>query len=154
MATAISSQTVTTSDDSSLAPNPDVMQVDPNPPAKNSDRTSTRTQNTKAPSAQPFQRVRRVSPRTLDQFTNSHELVYVVAGAVRAHERLYKEAGVLHGDINPNTILILDWPASEGDSDGAAQGKARTEGALVDFDVPYSLEGIRQLVHPWPYKFS
>ena len=28
------------------------------------------------------------------------------------------------------------------------------DGALIDYDVPYSVEGLRHLVHPWPYKFS
>ena len=72
----------------------------------------------------------------------------------------------MHGDINPNTIIILDWPASsmsrqqacaaDGDGtvhDDAARGDedgARTDGALVDFDYPVSVAARRKLVNPDP----
>ena len=75
-----------------------------------------------------------------------------------AHERLHKDANTLHGDINPNTIILLDWPADDPQVKCAqtAQGprKLVLDGALIDYDVPYSVEGLRHLVHPWPYKFS
>ena len=41
-----------------------------------------------------------------------------------AHQRLYLEGGTLHGDVNINTVLLIDFP------DGTSQG------ALIDFDMP------------------
>ncbi len=45
-----------------------------------------------------------------------------------AHQRLLCEAGTLHGDVNINTVLLIDFP------DG------KTQGALVDFDKPITLK--------------
>ena len=41
-----------------------------------------------------------------------------------AHQRLYLEGETLHGDVNINTVLLIDFP------DGTSQG------ALIDFDMP------------------
>ncbi|RPD60461.1 hypothetical protein L226DRAFT_569972 [Lentinus tigrinus ALCF2SS1-7] len=120
----------------------DAMQVDP--PTKDAAPSGT------SPSPARKQRVRTVSPRSLLDMKSSFELTYTVYRAIQAHERLYKDAGVLHGDINPNTILILDWPADE----AAGRPRPMLDGALVDFDVPYSVEGLRHLVHPWPCKWG
>ncbi|KAI0684682.1 hypothetical protein C8T65DRAFT_836365, partial [Cerioporus squamosus] len=107
------------------------------------------------PRPAPRPRVRPVSPRTLNELKSSQELVYVMFCAVQAHQHLYERAGVLHGDINPNTILILDWPrprrCPSPHGEGASEGEGFTEGALVDFDVPYSAAAWR---HPRPGPFK
>ncbi|KAI0698674.1 hypothetical protein C8Q76DRAFT_584021, partial [Earliella scabrosa] len=87
-------------------------------------------------------RLKDVSPRTLEDFKNSRELVWTMLGAIEAHRALYEKAGTLHGDINTNTIIILDWPA--GSEQDGQQRRPPTEGALVDFDVPYSREAWRK----------
>ena len=63
--------------------------------------------------------------------------------------------GVLHGDISPNTILILDWPpASPGgarrEEEEKEEGEGKTEGALVDLDVPYTDTAFRRAGERWP----
>ncbi|RDX52115.1 hypothetical protein OH76DRAFT_1400460 [Lentinus brumalis] len=183
-------------------------------PASESGSTTTDDEHTNLEDAEPAHapsrprtRVRHVSPRSLSEIKSSYELVSVVYGAVHAHQQLYERAGVLHGDINPNTILILDWPASssesespcaraspsssgaapdsqsasqpggpasasepkseksasssrhgadgegEGGGDGEGEGEGRTEGALVDFDVPYSAAAWRH-ARPGPYRWE
>ncbi|KAI0752317.1 hypothetical protein C8Q80DRAFT_1266873 [Daedaleopsis nitida] len=113
-------------------------------------------------------RLKPVSPRSLEEMTSGFELVYTILGSIKAHRRLYEDAGYVHGDINPNTIIILDWSAADGKDaarDGAGGGDAkdkgkgknedkgaRTEGALVDFDIPYTREAIRKLGEDWPPK--
>ena len=53
-----------------------------------------------------------------------------------AHQRLYEDAGYLHGDINNNTIVILKHP------DG------KTEGALIDYDLPINVASQRKKYNP------
>ncbi|TFK87276.1 hypothetical protein K466DRAFT_617041 [Polyporus arcularius HHB13444] len=176
----------------------------------------TNIEDTEPAHARPRTRVRHVSPRSLSEIKSSYELVSVVYGAVQAHQQLHERAGVLHGDINPNTILILDWPSEsgspcasesespgarasespsvaapdsqsqsasqsqpggpapepdpdpersasssrhgragegEGESEGEGGGEGRTEGALVDFDVPYSAAAWRH-PRPGPYRWE
>ena len=48
--------------------------------------------------------------------------------------------GVLHGDINNNTIIIVEM--SDGDS----------KGALVDFDLPYSITTPPQRNRPYYWR--
>ncbi|TFK87273.1 hypothetical protein K466DRAFT_663145 [Polyporus arcularius HHB13444] len=88
--------------------------------------------------AQPASRVREVTTRSLSQFTDTKHLVTVMMDAITAHKSLYELGGVLHGDINNNTIIILDSPGGD------------TRGALVDFDLPYSMPAIRKIGDPDP----
>ena len=104
-------------------------------------------------------RLKDVQPRSLSEINNSIELVATVASAIRgaspsrptprllpqptpgyalAHQRLYEDAGILHGDINNNTIIILDHPDDS------------FHGALVDFDYPVSVAARRKLANPDP----
>ena len=105
-------------------------------------------------------RLKDVQPRMLLEFGDWRELCATFAGAIggtspsppappfqraiadlaarTAHKRLYEDAGVLHGDVNMHTIVILDHP------DGS------TEGALVHFDHPVSVAGCRKLTDPDP----
>ena len=55
-----------------------------------------------------------------------------------AHQHLYEDAGILHGNINNNTIIMLKRP------DGSV------EGALVDFDLPLSVAAQRKKYNPDP----
>ncbi len=54
----------------------------------------------------------------------------------------------MHGDINTNTIIILDWPA------GSDHEGPRNHGALVDFDIPYTIQAVRKLRQRWPPKME
>ena len=112
-------------------------------------------------------RVRKVTTKTLHQFTDTKQLVTVMMDAIKgestlvldhpiihqrqrpererglttsrrlpAHRTLYEVGGVLHGDINNNTIIIVE--TSDGDS----------KGALVDFDLPYSINFVRKIGNP------
>ncbi|RPD60457.1 hypothetical protein L226DRAFT_612036 [Lentinus tigrinus ALCF2SS1-7] len=93
-----------------------------------------------APQAAPARpsRVREVTTRSLSEFTDTKHLVTVMLDAIKAHKSLYEVGGVLHGDINNNTIIILQ--SSDGESNGA----------LVDFDLPYSMPAVRKLGDPHP----
>ena len=44
---------------------------------------------------------------------------------IAVHRKLHDAAAILHGDISPNTIVIMENP-----TDG------KVEGALIDFDKP------------------
>ncbi|OJT09308.1 hypothetical protein TRAPUB_14247 [Trametes pubescens] len=81
--------------------------------------------NTTTPTAS--KRVRTVHIRSLVNFADSRELAQVMLDAVTAHKHLYEDAGILHGDINPNTIAICAFPREPG---------ARAVGALLDCDEP------------------
>ena len=51
---------------------------------------------------------------------------------------MHQDAGILHGDINPNTIVILE--TEDGD----------VEGALIDYDMPLCRAAMRKLKDPDP----
>nr|VWO97014.1 N/A [Ganoderma boninense] len=61
-----------------------------------------------------------------------------MCGAIHAHKKLHECAGILHGDINPNTIVALDT------EDG------KVEGALIDYDMPMCRAAMRKLAKPDP----
>ncbi|KAI9065042.1 hypothetical protein FKP32DRAFT_1756967 [Trametes sanguinea] len=86
-----------------------------------SQAAATTTRDTPTTAERPAKRVREVRVRALTDFENSRELVFVMRDAILAHKRLYEDAHVLHGDINPNTIVIFeDPPSTVGDRDAAA----------------------------------
>ncbi|KAI0767860.1 hypothetical protein C8Q74DRAFT_1370544 [Fomes fomentarius] len=69
-----------------------------------------------------------VAPRHLTRCTSALELATAMLDGITAHQRLLCEAGTLHGDVNINTVLLIDFP------DG------KTQGALVDFDKPITFK--------------
>ncbi|TBU37764.1 hypothetical protein BD309DRAFT_973314 [Dichomitus squalens] len=83
-------------------------------------------------------RLERVKPRDLCEFKHSLQLVEVMLGAIVAHKRLYDDAGILHGDINPNTIVMLEG------EDG------KVKGALIDYDMPLCEAAMRKILKPDP----
>ncbi|KAI0822580.1 hypothetical protein BC628DRAFT_1277108, partial [Trametes gibbosa] len=84
-------------------------------------------------------RVTHVSPRDLAHFTDARELVLAMYGAIAAHKEIYERAaGELHGDINTNTILILDRPRPDREC-------PVPEGALVYWEPPISLQTLRKI---------
>ncbi|KAI0649581.1 hypothetical protein C8Q79DRAFT_882540, partial [Trametes meyenii] len=92
-----------------------------------------------AESAAQRPRVRTVTPRDLVHFSNTRELATVMLDAINAHKRLYEDANTLHGDINPNTIVIFDFdqPQQVSAPPGAQSAhENRAVGALIDFDPP------------------
>ena len=58
--------------------------------------------------------------------------------ATAAHQRLYEDAGILHGDVSVNTIVMLE----------TEDGKA--EGALIDYDMPLCRAAMRKIANPDP----
>ncbi|EIW51915.1 uncharacterized protein TRAVEDRAFT_24668 [Trametes versicolor FP-101664 SS1] len=95
-----------------------------NPAASNNTADTTNPADNSKPASK---RVRAVHTRALVDFTDPRELAQVMLDAVTAHKHLYEDAGILHGDINPNTIAIFAFP------DG---GGARSVGGLIDCDEP------------------
>ncbi|KAH9848171.1 hypothetical protein C2E23DRAFT_845658 [Lenzites betulinus] len=93
-----------------------------------------------SPSApfKPQPRVRPVSARALVDFSDERELVQVMMDAVQAHKRLYEDGKILHGDINPNTIFIVNPGPGPVPSAAAPQ---RAVGAIIDFDMPIRAKG-------------
>ncbi|CDO78247.1 hypothetical protein BN946_scf184789.g3 [Trametes cinnabarina] len=100
--------------------------------------------------SRPGRRIREVRARALTDFENPRELVSVMMDAIYAHKQLYEDAKILHGDINPNTIVIFEEPDSEpegvsgsGSGQGNPRGRARVRarGGLVDFDPPLEMKG-------------
>ncbi|KAM5537538.1 hypothetical protein V8D89_008865 [Ganoderma adspersum] len=83
-------------------------------------------------------RLEKVSAKDLCDFKSRLHLVWVMYGAIQAHQRLYEDVGILHGDINPNTIVMLET------EDG------KVEGALIDYDVPLCRAAMRKLANPDP----
>ncbi|OJT09309.1 hypothetical protein TRAPUB_14248 [Trametes pubescens] len=87
-------------------------------------------------------RVRDVSPRALSEIKNGHELIWGVLCALLGHKGIYEQAaGELHGDINPNSIVLLDHP-------GAARPwdqPARTAGAMIYWEPPISIQTARKM---------
>ncbi|PIL26728.1 hypothetical protein GSI_11207 [Ganoderma sinense ZZ0214-1] len=128
------------------------MAVDPIPsppsdprgcePEKASDNSTTSCSATAPPVAnQPTRgtsRLEKVSPKDLCDFEDALELVWVMFGAIYAHKKLYEDAGILHGDINPNTIVMLET------EDG------HVEGGLIDYDMPLCRAAMRKLANPDP----
>ncbi|KAI0329372.1 hypothetical protein GY45DRAFT_1371670 [Cubamyces sp. BRFM 1775] len=101
------------------------------PPAADatSQGRTPRTESSAQP-ARPVRRVKEVNTRSLTDFKDTRELAQVMLDAITAHKRLYEDANVLHGDVNPNTLVIFE-PAAAGAEEGA-----RAMGALIDYDGP------------------
>lgn len=72
-----------------------------------------------------------VSPagRVLHEFQSIRELLHSMRDAVRAHQSLYETGGILHRDISPNNIIIID---GHGDSSNQNDG---FKGMLIDLDL-------------------
>ncbi|KAI8989199.1 hypothetical protein BD414DRAFT_486372 [Trametes punicea] len=92
-------------------------------------------------------RVRQVRARTLTDFSNTGELAVVMVNAIEAHQSLYQDAGILHGDVNLNTIIVFDFGFDDLESPISPQAHGRasgqgafmtimTMGGLIDYDVP------------------
>ncbi|EIW51916.1 uncharacterized protein TRAVEDRAFT_53911 [Trametes versicolor FP-101664 SS1] len=87
-------------------------------------------------------RVRAVSPRALSEMKNGRELVWAVLCALIGHKEIYEQAdGELHGDINPNSIVLLDHP---GDARPWDQ-PGRTAGAMIYWEAPISIQTARKV---------
>ncbi|KAL1948020.1 hypothetical protein VTO73DRAFT_12095 [Trametes versicolor] len=107
-------------------------------------------------------RVRAVHARNLDTISGAEELMASVACAIDAHREIYEHgtAKELHGDINPNSILIFDHPPrpAPGDEERAQsekQGDAPWDspygpsaGAMVYWEPPISLATLRLVGNP------
>ncbi|KAI0364494.1 hypothetical protein BV20DRAFT_974429 [Pilatotrama ljubarskyi] len=90
------------------------------------------------------QRVRQVRARALVDYEDTRELVSIMLDAVVAHRHLYEDVGVVHGDINPNTIVICEFDdAKPGAKADNAKGGVRAIGALVDYDGPLKAKGTK-----------
>ncbi|EIW51917.1 uncharacterized protein TRAVEDRAFT_53912 [Trametes versicolor FP-101664 SS1] len=89
-------------------------------------------------------RVRAVHARNLDTISGAEELMASVACAIDAHREIYEHgtAKELHGDINPNSILIFDHPPrpAPNSTHGSAEGsdkEGETKGDDAPWDSPY-----------------
>ncbi|KAF9765556.1 hypothetical protein IL306_002147 [Fusarium sp. DS 682] len=70
--------------------------------------------------------------RALDSFRSLTELLQVFRDAIKCHRSLYQDAKILHRDISPGNMIILD---------GQDEGKPR--GVLIDLDSAIELsEGL------------
>ncbi|KAI0780257.1 hypothetical protein C8Q74DRAFT_1368001 [Fomes fomentarius] len=101
-----------------------------------------------APESRRPSRLKEVQPRELCQMENFREVTLTIHDAIEAHRRLWEDAKTLHGDVNNNTIIILDWP------EGSDHKGPRNHGALVDFDIPYTIQAVRKLRQRWPPKME
>ncbi|GBE89729.1 hypothetical protein BKA93DRAFT_827578 [Sparassis latifolia] len=63
-----------------------------------------------------------VHPKRLHDFSNTRELILIISDAIRAHKGYY-EAGVIHGNVSEENIVILEGP-----------NKRSRKGVLVDLD--------------------
>ncbi|KAI0634633.1 hypothetical protein C8Q77DRAFT_1217676 [Trametes polyzona] len=114
------------------------MEVDDTP------ETSPAQSTADAPESRPKRpsRVRNIDPRTLSEMRGAEELVYTVFCAITAHKEIYERAeGELHGDINPNSIIIFDHPTRD-------DQPAESEGALIYWDPPISIQTMRKIGNP------
>ena len=66
--------------------------------------------------------------RSLDTFRSPTELLQVFRDAIKCHRSLYHDAKILHQDVSPGNIIILD---------GQDQGRPR--GILIDLDSAIEL---------------
>lgn len=65
--------------------------------------------------------------RALQTFQTLHELLEVLRDAIKCHRSLYMDAGLLHGDISPGNMIIVDDPD---------EGQPR--GMLIDLELATS----------------
>lgn len=125
------------------------------------DPTPARAESAQPPKKAP--RVRAVHARNLDTISGAEELVASVACAIdgpspfplingrvelknadavgdAAHREIYEHgtAKELHGDINPNSILIFDHPPRPAPGNGeSAQKEKQGDGDDAPWDSPY-----------------
>ncbi|KAI0634636.1 hypothetical protein C8Q77DRAFT_1026844, partial [Trametes polyzona] len=83
-----------------------------------------------------LRRVRQVKTRSLVHFDDSRELIQIMIDVLKAHKRLFDDADILHGDINPNTIVIFEFDNGKGKNSAGEGDGDRPVGAIVDFDEP------------------
>lgn len=110
------------------------LPIHPRPPAA-STTTSTRVREVHIRSLVDFADLRELAQVMLDAVTGQSpplQIPPVLSPQARlticaAHKHLYEDAGILRGDINPNTNAIFAFPREPG---------ARSVGGLVDCDEP------------------
>ncbi|OJT03850.1 hypothetical protein TRAPUB_5473 [Trametes pubescens] len=114
-------------------------------------------------------RVRAVHARNQDTISGTEELIASIACAIDAHREIYEHgpAKELHGDINPNSIVIFDHPPGpssgkahnkeeglrvekEGDEDDAPWDSpyGPSAGAMVYWEPPISFATLRLVGNP------
>ncbi|KAJ2357431.1 hypothetical protein GGF43_001463 [Coemansia sp. RSA 2618] len=70
----------------------------------------------------------------LDSVTEEHDLILVLAEAMRCHSGIRKHCGILHRDISMGNILVVPT-----DDDPTTGGKRPPSGLLIDFDYAISV---------------
>ncbi|KAK4115013.1 hypothetical protein N656DRAFT_747678 [Canariomyces notabilis] len=69
--------------------------------------------------------------RPLHTFQSLSELLQVLRDAIKCHRSLYHDAGVLHQDVSPGNIIIVDGQQDEGGE--------KPRGIMIDFDSAIEL---------------
>ncbi|KAI8989208.1 hypothetical protein BD414DRAFT_329487 [Trametes punicea] len=87
-------------------------------------------------------RARDVSPRDLNQSANGYEMVYAILCAIRAHGSVHEHTGQVHGDINPNALILFDREDP--------RGTALSKGGLIYWEPPINLKTLRNIGRPDP----
>ncbi|KAI0349917.1 hypothetical protein OH77DRAFT_1431579 [Trametes cingulata] len=88
-------------------------------------------------------RARDVVARDLTQSQHGYEMVYAFLCAIHAHKEIHERAHELHGNINPNALLLLDRLAPDGS--GAVED---SEGGLIYWEPPLSVQTLRKIGNP------
>ncbi|KAK3946585.1 hypothetical protein QBC32DRAFT_402013 [Pseudoneurospora amorphoporcata] len=67
-----------------------------------------------------------ISPagRVISEFTDIKQLLESMRDAIKAHQSLFVTGNILHGDISPNNIIIMDPETADG-----------FKGMLIDLDI-------------------
>ncbi|KAI0649582.1 hypothetical protein C8Q79DRAFT_1005954 [Trametes meyenii] len=87
-------------------------------------------------------RVQVVSPRDLSQIRSSSELVAAIFDSIEASKEVYEKIdGELHGDINPNSLVIIDRTDPE-------SGERSSRGGLIYWEPPISMQTLRKVGNP------
>ncbi|KAI0671989.1 hypothetical protein C8Q78DRAFT_1077580 [Trametes maxima] len=87
-------------------------------------------------------RVQVVSPRDLSQIRSSLELVTAIFDSIEASQAVYEKIdGELHGDVNPNSLVIID--RTDPDS-----GVTSSRGGLIYWEPPISMQTLRKIGNP------
>ncbi|KAI0363504.1 hypothetical protein BV20DRAFT_975597 [Pilatotrama ljubarskyi] len=82
-------------------------------------------------------RARDVTPRDLSESKHTFEMIYAFFCAVVAHKAIHEKADELHGDINPNALVILDHVAPD--------GTESSKGGLIYWEPPISVQTLRKI---------
>ncbi|KAI1264082.1 FunK1 protein kinase [Xylariaceae sp. FL1019] len=67
--------------------------------------------------------------RPLCSYKSLTELLEAISGAIKCHRSLYQDAGVLHQDVSPGNIIIID-----------SKDAIHADGILIDLDVAVELD--------------